>query len=521
MAQNKSFMYGAAILLAANLIVKVIGAIYKIPLTYILGERGMGLFGTSYTIYTWLFVIATAGFPVAISKMIAESSALGREKETGKIFKVSFAVLLFIGIGGTLILFLGADVFSNLITHTGDAAPGIRAIAPAVLFVSMMSVFRGYFQGKQNMLPTAASEVVESLGKLAIGFLLASMFISMGVEYGSAGAVFGVSVGAGFGMVLLAVIYFMSRKKTDEKSGEVSTTGKILKRLIVIAVPITIGASVFTLTSVIDLFMIMNRLMEAGFGEEETQALYGLYSGYAIPIFNMPSTLVSSISVSIVPAIAASYVKKEVDETQSIINGGLKITTLFALPCAVGISLLSNPILSLLYNNTKADTILSILGIGVVFVALVLVTNAMLQAIGKVWVPVINMAAGGILKIVINYFLVGNPEININGAAIGTTACYVLILTLNLIVIAKTMKIKYDTLSLLVKPLLSVVVMAAAVLGAYMLFGNWGRLFAAALPIGTGVVAYLIMILVLKPLNDNEILMIPKGEKLLKILKRK
>ena len=522
MAKNNSFMYGAAILLMANLIVKVIGAVFKIPLTYILGETGMGLFSTSYTIYTWLFVIATAGFPVAISKMIAESSALGRGGETNKIFKISLAVLGIIGVLGTAVLFFFADAFSMMTTNTLMAAPGIRAIAPAVFGVSVMSVFRGYFQGRQNMLPTAASEVTESFGKLVIGFTVAYFLVKKGVEYGSAGAVFGVSMGAIVAMIMLIAVYFADKKKLKaEKSGEISSAKTILKRLIVIAFPITIGASVFTLTSVIDLAMIMRRLAAAGIGEKEAIALYGLYSGYAIPIFNMPSTLVSSISVSIVPAIAAAYACKNIDETQKIINGGLKITTLFALPCAVGIALLSSPILSLLYNNARASLMLSILGYAVVFVSLVLVTNAILQAIGKVWVPVINMAAGGILKIIINYFMVGNPAVNINGAPIGTTCCYVLILFLNLVVIAKTMGIKYDISSLLVKPLLSVAVMAIMVLLAYNIFGGSGRILAAAVPIFAGAMAYFAMILITKPLSDDEILMLPKGEKIIKLLKRK
>lgn len=522
MAKNNSFMYGAAILLMANLMVKVIGAVFKIPLTYILGETGMGLFSTSYTIYTWLFVIATAGFPVAISKMIAESTALGRGGETNKIFKISLIVLGIIGVLGTAILFFFADAFSMLTTNTLMASPGIRAIAPAVFGVAIMSVFRGYFQGRQNMFPTALSEVVESFGKLLIGFAAAYLLVKKGVEYASSGAVFGVSMGAIIAMIMLMAVYITGKKKEKaEKGGEVSSAKTILRRLIVIALPITIGASVFTLTSVIDLAMIMRRLAVAGIGEKDAIALYGLYSGYAIPIFNMPSTLVSSISVSIVPAIAAAYACKNIDETQKIINGGLKITTLFALPCAIGIALLSNPILNLLYNNARATSMLSILGYAVVFVSLVLVTNAILQAIGKVWVPVINMAAGGVLKIIINFFLVGNPSININGAPIGTTACYILILFLNLIVIAKTMGIKYDASSLLVKPLLSVAVMAVTVLVCYNIFGDMGRILSAAIPIFGGMVSYFAMILITKPLSDDEILMLPKGEKIIKILKRK
>lgn len=516
-------MYGAAILLAANLLVKVIGAGFKIPLTYILGEEGMGIFTTSYTIYTWLFVIATAGFPVAISKMVAESSALGRQKETGRILKVSLTVLGVIGIIGTAILLIFANRFSEMTTSSSVATYGICAIAPSVFFVSIMSAFRGFFQGREDMFPTAASEVCEALGKLIIGFALSYILISKGVEFGAAGAVFGVSVGAGIAMILLIAIYLIKKplREISGDEGQCRSRGRILKRLIVIALPITIGASVFTLTSVIDLAMIINRLVGAGFSEKEAMVLWGSYSGYAIPIFNMPSTLVTSVSISIVPAIAAAYIKKKTDEAQKITNSALKITALFALPCGIGIALMSSPILKLIYNNANASQTLSILGYAVIFVALVLITNSTLQAMGKVWVPVMNMALGGVLKVVINYFLVGNAAININGAPIGTTFCYLLILILNLVAIAKYMGIKYDAAGLLIKPLISVAVMALAVFGTYMIFKDTGRILACGVPIMAGVISYAFMIIFTKALGDEEILMLPKGEKLLKLLKRR
>jgi len=514
-------MYGAVILICANLLVKLIGAGFKIPLTYLLGEEGMGIFTISYTIYTWLFVLATAGFPVAISKMVAESTALDKKRETGKILTVSLTVLGIIGILGTAVLYFFSDTFSNAATGSSIATYSIRAIAPAVFFVSVMSAFRGFFQGRQEMMPTAASEVIEALGKLLIGFGLAYMLIGKGISYGAAGAVFGVSVGAGLAMVLLIGIFAVKKplKGLKDEKSETTPTGKILKRLLIIVLPITIGASVFSLTSLIDAMMINKRLIAAGF-EASAMSLWGSYSGYAIPIFNMPPTLVTAISISIVPAIAAAYAQKNTMEAQKITNSALKITTLFALPCAVGISILSNPILKLIYNNTNATTTLAILGVAVLFVSLVLVTNAVLQAIGKVWVPVINMAIGGVLKVIVNYFMVGTPSINIAGAPIGTNCCYILILVLNLISIAKIMNIKYDISSLLVKPLLAVAAMAVAVLGAYNIFAESGRILAAAVPIACGALVYVVMIIFTKALSDDEILMLPKGEKLLKLLKR-
>ena len=514
-------MYGAAVLLLANILVKIIGACFKIPLTYLLGESGMGLFTTSYTIYTWLFVVATAGIPVAISKMVAESSALGRVKETKKILHASLILLSVIGIAGTSVLYFCADGFANL-TKSPMAAHGIRAIAPALLFVSFMSAFRGYFQGTQDMVPTASSEVFEALGKLIIGYVLASLFVPYGIEYGAAGAVFGVSMGAAMGLAVLLLLYFTKRNKSAASESDAKTVGvgSILKRMLLIAIPITIGASVFTLTTVIDMFMIMRRLQAAGFSPDRSLELWGSYSGYAIPLFNMPPTLVTSISISLVPAISAAFAKHDVDSAQKMTGSALKTTILLAAPCGIGIAVLARPILQTVYNNTNAASTLSILGYAVIFVSLVLVTNGVLQALGKVWLPVIHMALGGILKVIINFFLVGSPDININGAPFGTTVCYILILSFNLISIRRLLKCKYDIVSLVEKPLICVASMALASFLSYRAFAGTGRIFSVLIPIVAGGVVYVLMLFVTKSLTDEDVLMLPKGEKMLSIFKR-
>lgn len=519
--QNKSFMYGAAILLAANILVKLIGACFKIPLTYLLNEDGMGLFSTAYTIYTFLFVIATAGLPVAISKMIAESSALGRRRETKRIFHASFALLSFIGVAGSMVLYFGAEKFAQ-IAKSPMAVPSIKAIAPAMLFVSFMSAFRGYFQGRQDMVPTASSEVAEALFKLIVGYILAYVLVGRGVEYGAAGAMLGVSSGAAAGLILLLIMHLAKRKKADfpETDPECRPFGTILKKMFIIALPITIGASVFSLTTVIDTFMIQRRLLAAGFSASEALKLWGSYSGYAVPLFNLVPTLVTSISISIVPAVAGAYIKGEKDEARRQTVSAVKVTMLFALPCAVGIALLSNPILKFVYNNTNASSMLSILGYAVVFVSLVLVTNAVLQALGKVWLPVVHMAIGGASKVLINYVLVGTQFFNINGAPIGTNICYIIILVLNIISIIRLLGGKYNVSDLLVKPLLSVAVMGVAVLLTVNVSLGLGRILGCVIPIIAGGAAYVVMIFAVSAVKRDDIMMLPGGEKIYGILKK-
>lgn len=519
--KNQAFIKGAFILLIANIITKVIGMFFKIPLTYLIGEEGMGIFSTAYTMYSFMFVIATAGLPVAVSKMVSESEAVENNAESKRILSVSLVVLALIGTFGALILFFGADFLANAI-NCPRAANAIRAIAPAIFFVGVMSAFRGFFQGHQDMVPTAYSEVIESLGKLIFGYGLAYWFLKAAqgvkekIDMGATGAVLGVSIGSFAACLAIFLIFLKRRGELFRKSGVKCEKSKwqIAKTLIKIAVPITLGASVFSLTSIIDMAMIMRRLEAAGFNSDSATALYGSYTGYAIPLFNLPPTLISAISISIVPAIASAYAAKNKDLVRSTTSLALKITTIFALPCAVGIAILSNPILHLVYHNTSATKSLSILGYAIVFVSLVMVTNAILQAMHKERIPVINMVIGGVFKVVINYILVAIPSVNINGAPIGTICCYVIILILNLCFIIKEMGISLSLKDFVIKPVICVAVMAAAVMASYKYMSSMHYAVAALLPIIIGVVVYFAMIFLMKTIKYDDVLMIPKGEKI-------
>ena len=521
--KSQSFVEGALILMIANILVKVIGAIFKIPLNYLLGDDGMGYFGTAYTVYNWLFIVATAGMPVAISKMVAEAKAKGNNIEAHRIFSVSYKLLGVMGIIGFVFLYFGADWCANIMASP-DSANGIRALSPAILFVAIMSVYRGYFQGQQNMLPTAISEVCEALGKLVIGYGLAMLFISQGIEAASAGAVFGVSAGGFLALLSLAIIHLKSRKtllpysKSDKCQ---KTNGEILKNLVIIAIPITLGASVFSLTSLIDAAMIMRRLQEAaGFDYIHANSLWGAYTGKTITMFNLVPTLITAISISIVPTIASAFAVKDFKNANNATSGSLKITILLTAPCALCMALLAGPILQLVFHSTTAETTLSILGYAIVFVSLVSLTNAILQATGHTVTPVIHMAAGGVAKILINYFLVGNPDINIAGAPIGTLVCYFVILVLNLISIKRIMKIKYNLVSLVIKPLIAVVAMGATVIAAYGFVFSLGNTIATVVSICLGGIVYFAALFIVGGIDASDIRMLPKSDKLLPIMKK-
>ncbi len=547
MTKNKkqSFVQGALILVVAALVVKFIGFFFKIPLTYLIDNDGMGLFNSAYQIYTIMFIIATAGFPTAISKMVAESLALNRRQEAERVFRVAICILAVIGVAGSLFLFFGADVISGWIKNT-RSLQAIQAIAPAVLCVSFMAVFRGYFQGRQNMLPTAISEVTEALGKLIFGYLFAWLFISHSVEKAAAGAVFGVTMGTVMGFFTLLIMFVMYKKSSEGyQPGEVTDSYKaITKRLIRIAVPITIGASVSSLTNLADMFTVMRRLQDitkltpeffekyhsiittlksfdgVSMNEQLANSLYGMYTGKAITLFNFPLTMVVALGMSVVPVIAGALAKKDKTGAQRAVNTVLKITVIFAIPCAIGMYVLAGPILQVVFQDSLAVTLLQKLAVSIIFVSVLQITTSILQAYGRTVVPVVNMIIGGIIKVVINYNLVAIPSVNIDGAPIGTMVCYFTVMMLNMFWIIKETKCKFSILEYVIKPLFAGSIMGAV---AYLLYNgvsHMGTVAALGISVIAAVFVYFALLLVVRAFTEEDISMLPKGDKILKLFRK-
>ena len=561
---GKKFLQGALILAGANLLVKIIGALFKVPLYNLIGEDGSGIFNVAYQIYTFMFIIATAGFPIAVSKMVAESIARGDEYDARRVFQTATFLLGIIGLIGSTVLYVFAD---NLAAFLGnpDSALGIRVIAPGVFFVSLVSAYRGYFQGKQNMFPTAGSEVVEASAKLLIGIVAAMAFMNLAINipgtssgvsahsrtmYSATGAIFGVTSGTFLALVLMLIIFSCKEKRIKPVKGQnIRPRKDILKNLIKIAIPITIGASVSSLTSLVDLATIMNRLVvnpdvfgsyshlfaegteffgkaiEEGWQgvmllQKKANSLYGVYTGQAQTMFNLPLTIVVGISMSIVPAISTALAERKSAEAGGMTSSVLRITMLFALPCAVGLYVLSGPILRILYSDANAEYLLQKLAFAVPFVAFVSVSNSVLQSYGKVYYPVVSMLVGGVVKIVMNYTLI--PLWGIDAAPIATTTCYGIIAILNLLCIISKLGVKINVIDLLIKPLCAALVMGAVTLMFSRLvleFETGSRLVTIA-SIGVGVVVYVVAIIAVKGLKKEDVLNMPKGEKIAGILER-
>lgn len=541
-ARGQNYMHGAAILTVGVIIMKVLGFIYKIPLGNILGDEGYSMFLSAYNIYYVFFTLATAGLPVALSRLVAEADANGRAKQEEKTFRVALAVFTVIGTVFALIMFLFPDWLADNYLENPDAALSIRAMAPSILLVCMVSAYRGYCQGNGNMIPTTVDEVLEVLFKVISGLALAllAMNAGLGRPTASAGALLGVSIGSAVSLTYmiiykrrnydrLAASYTAGvRDENDvpEDDGLTDPAGKIVRDLLSIGIPIAFGACIMALLNSIDSKLCMNRLQSAaGFSYYQAKVLYGVY-GKAMTLFNLPAAFITPLTVAIVPAISGALAKKERAEARKISEDSLRISAAISLPMGLGLTVLSAPIMDVLYPNSNAagPRLLAMMGIASFFVCLVLMENAILQASGREKLTMVTMITGGLTKIAVNWFLVARPEINIYGAPVGTLVSYIVMAAMNYAFMTRALDERPRLLKTFSGPLLSSLIMGAAAWAVYGIAGRFigasriGEAVSMLCAIAVAVIVYAIAAICLKTVTKDDMEMIPGGEKIAKIL---
>ena len=530
--KKQSFLGGAAILAAAVAIVKLIGAFYKLPLNNILGDVGKTYFNTAYEIYNVLLTISTAGLPLAISKLTSQAHAQGRENEKRKIFRTAIWLFFALGLAGSLLMFFGAEQLAGFQNNEMAAQP-IRALAPAVFCVCLLACMRGYTQGQGNMTPTAVSQVLEALCKVGIGLPLAwyVLQVGFGLDIGAAGAILGVTVGTVISMCFL-IVYLVTHRNRTESLDVPSGSGQVMKQILAIGIPITLSNSAMSIITLIDTKIILGRLQSGlGLTEVAASALKGQYS-YAMDMVNMVASFVYPVTMSLIPFAAAALARKDYSGANRTISVAFRLLAMLALPAGIGLCVLSTPIMVLVlpaqYEGAlAAGPHLRVLGIATIFVCLMILTNAILQTYGKEKVPIVTVIIGGIVKIVMNYILVGNPDINIHGAPVSTLCCYATIVALNLFFVWKYSPEKPHYIQLFAKPVLASVLMGGAAWAVYgfvnrALAGSHSAYGANAIAtmvgICAGVVAYAILVIALRILRAEDVRSIPHGEKLVKLL---
>ncbi len=527
--KRQNYLRGAAILAMATILVKVMGFLFKTPLNYIIGERGSSYFYNAYKVYDVLLMISTTGLPVAMSRMISEAQTLDNYAQIRKIYSVAKYVFLTIGIVGSLGMLLFAKQLSVLVSTTETSWAAIAALAPCVLLICLISAYRGFFQGQSNMSPTSVSQIFEALLRLVVGLTLAWVIMQRTGDptYAAAGAIGGVTIGCLVSTLYLRGRFRRSNQILSESGGEALSGRQTMKQLLAIAVPITLGAAGLQIINLFDAMIYMRRLTGAlGYAAEHADTLNGIYT-FQQTIFALPCAFITTITISAIPAITAFLTKKDLDGARETEESAIRTMGLIAMPCAVGLFVLSEPIVRLLcpgYGESSvaiAAPILAILGITVIFNSMVLLLNAILQAHGDVTTPVIHMLIGGIVKVIVNYFLVAVPELNIMGAAIGTVICYGTITLLDVIAIRRKLSTKPRIARNLVRPLLAAAIMGAATFGIYRIASAYlpSRSIACLASLACAVVLYFVLAAVLRCVRYSDCLLLPKGEKIAKILK--
>lgn len=477
MSDNKreTFLKGAAILGVAGVIVKVLGAAFRIPLVWIITSVGLGYYQTAYPIYVVLVGIATSGFPVAISKMVSERRVVGNYKGADKVFWLIFKILIVFGLIASAGIFFGADYIVNEKLHNPKAYLAMRSLAPALLIVPIMAAFRGYFQGHNDMRPSALSQIVEQIARVVFGLGLAWLFVPKGLEYGAAGGTFGATAGAFAGLGVMLYMYFRKGSKPEEMIHEgkfaEESNAKILREMLQIALPIIIGALVMPVMVLIDLALVLRRLEEIGFTNEQANALYGQLTGMVATLVNLPQVVTSAIAISLVPIIASAFTTKDHEKLRDNTSLGIRVSLLIGLPAGVGLFALATPIMMMLFPKepTSVGDILAITSIGVVFLSIIQSTTSILQGMGRAHIPVINLFIGALVKFVLTYILTGIPSLNVKGAAISTVSAYIVAACLDYIAVRSRVDFKFDLKQFVIGPIITVGLMGISARGAYEL----------------------------------------------------
>lgn len=540
-SKKNTFFGGAAILAASSLMVKGIGALFRIPLGNILPDEVMGDYNAAYNIYNFFLTISTAGLPVALSKTISEANTLGRRNQVDKIFRVAFTTFLTLGLISFFCMTFLSRQMADVVISNPKAIHCIQALAPSVLCVCVISSFRGFFQGHFNMWPTGVSQVIEAGCKLFLGLALAFWFVKAvnDPEMGSVGAIIGVSFGSAVALVFLVFVFLRHRRQTDRlpANDTPDSSGVILSNLLRLAIPITIGSAATSLVTLIDTKLVMSQLTTvfqtvdglalnadgSGPALDAARGLYGIYSK-TMSIYNLPFSMMVPLTACIIPAVSAALTRRDHKEAQKISESAVRVGLIVAMPMGFGLFALGGPVMGLLFpaiDTSIAGPLLSTLGLTSVFVAIQLLCNSILQANGMVNLPILAVVAGGVTKILVNYQLVGNPDIRIFGAPVGTLCCFAIIDALELFFIRRGIPKPPRFLRCVFKPLVSAAVMAAAVYAVYGLLTGPAGLGNALSTLGAicvGVVVYLVLVLALRVLSKDDLALMPKGDKIAKVL---
>ncbi len=522
--KNSSFVNSAMFFAAAGIMIKILGAVYKIVLGEgsFLGEIGVSYVAFIYPYYNVLLAIATAGIPVAVAKIVSTHNALGEYQEKEDVFRLVRKLMAIVGVAFAIFLYVAAPYICAISKFEG-AVHTMRAISLAILVVPYMATYRGYFQGHGNLRPFGISQIIEQICRVGLGIGFALLFYPMGLEYAAAGAVLGTSLGAVMSTVFLWIYYKVFKKKNDYSAGRKLTYEEsvpIVKKVLYYAIPISIGASVMPLIEMVDGVLIKSMLIKLGYIEDVAQTMYSYHAFYSESVINFPVILFVAVQLSVLPVISSLVALKDNENLQKTIRIALKLTLIISLAASVGLFVLAKPVLMFLWPDLpemheQTETILRIMCFAVLFVSVYQASSGIMQGMGLHIRNAVHLIIGAILKAIASYILLSIPFINVRGAAISTAITFFVAGGLNLLSLRNKADVKFNFIKIALKPLLAALIMGVVVHFVYMFaISVFSNAVSTLLSVGLGAVVYFILILALKSIDKEDLEFLP-GKKFL------
>lgn len=532
--KKNNYLVQGSVLAIAGLVTRLIGMIYRIPLTNIVGSEGMGYYSTAYEIYNLALLISSYSIPVAISKIISAKEAKGEYASAYKVFRIGLIFSSCVGLVASLVLIIFADEFASFMGYPSAAIP-LRILAPTIFVFSIMGVIRGFFQGKHTMVPTAISQVIEQIFNAVFSVVCAILFINalgdtttLAAAWGAAGGTAGTLIGAFSGLVFLVIVYLIKKKTiTSRVKEDVSTvadngSGKLLKLVILTMLPIILSQTFYQLSGIVDDFMFGRIMDTKGYNEAARSILFEAYSNKYKWLYNVPVAVASAFGVSIVPMLSANFAEGKIDAIKEKIHSSTKLNMIIAIPSAAGLSFLGGPILVMFFNNvndTLSHNLMTYGGIAVVVFALSTLTNGVLQGINKLRTPVIHSAVSLGIHVVLLFLLLEFTDLGAYALLIGNVTYGLVVCILNARSIRKAVGYRQEIRKTFIVPAVASLLMGflgRCVYQGLMLVTSFNTL-SCIIALGFCVVIYFVFLLLLKGLSKEEILDLPKGRTLYRI----
>lgn len=531
---TSNFLMQGSILAIASIIVRVIGLVYKIPMIHVLGDEGMGYYNTAYEIYGLGLILSSYSLPLAVSKLIAAKDVLQEYTSAKRIFQVAMLFAFAVGTFMTLILWIGADFIALYLFKSPNSALPLMMLAPTVLVFSVMGVFRGFFQGKNTMIPTSISQILEQLVNAIVSIAASFYFMRKFAtspkvaSFGAAGGTFGTFLGAVAAFLFLCITYMLSKFKNDYRhinNTETESYKKIFKLLLFTMIPIVLSQTIYQLSGTVDNSLFNILMSKQGYSETIRASLLGIYTGKYRTLTNVPVAIATALGTSMIPSIVTSRIQNKHSEVQKKIHSTIKFNMLIAIPSTIGMGVLASPIMQLVFgDNTKISRDLLILGCtAVIFFSLSTVTNAVLQGVDLLKRSVTHSAISLAIHIVLVFVMIRFLHMGVYGMVIGNVTFALVVCILNWVVIDKHLSYKQEVKTTFLLPLICSLIMGTFAYVVYHGIHHFiirSNVISILIAIVVAVIVYGITLPILKVVSIDDLKEMPLGTKLLQIYRK-